>query len=272
MAEPNQNPNENEEVELEEQEEGATGNESETPKSDPKQKESQEEQEEELEISQDPVEQEEQQEQEKPVSRRESKRIQQLLDKFAQNDEARYSPKPQQRPQQRRTSTGQIIPEGEYDLSEINGMAQEYGEGMFQQGLSQAQALTNANTFATRLEIDAPRINGKYEFLDKESDDFNPGVAAFVNRMYLNTVGYNPQTGVVQNSDLRYGEFVEGFMEAMDLISAGKVADSNRNVADQAARTGIRPGGTRKPAYQGSDPRKMTDEQLDAAIAASLHL
>jgi len=157
----------------------------------------QQEQEEEQEISLDPVEGEEEQE-EKPVSRRESKRIQQLLDKFAERDEAAFrgrNNRPQSQPQRRGR---QIIPEGEYDIEDINQMAGQYGESEYSRGLSEAQAYTNANSFATRMEIDAPRVNAKYTFLDKESQDFDPGVASLVNRLYLNSVGYDPMTGVVQ--------------------------------------------------------------------------
>jgi hypothetical protein len=88
--------------------------------------------------------------------------------------------------------------------------------------------------------------------------------------MYLNSVGYDPQTGVVQDMNLRYGEFVEGIMEVIDLVSAGRVADSTKNISEQAARTGIRPGGSRKSNYKGDDPRQMTDEQLEATIKAGL--
>lgn len=255
MADVNPNPDEELELQQEEQE-TATGRQPD---------EQQEEQE--VEISRDPVEQEQEQEEEQPVSRRESKRIKQLLDRFAERDEARFT-RPQQRPQQRRG--GQIIPEGEYDISEINEMAEGYGQNMYQRGLSEAQAYNIANTFATRLEIDAPRVNSRYTILDKESDDFNPGIAGFVNRMYLNSVGYDPMTGLVNDTDLRYGEFVDALMDALDLMSTSKVADSTKNVAGQAARTGIRPGGSRTPSYKGSDPKKMTDEQLDAKIAELL--
>lgn len=222
---------------------------------------------EEQEISRDPVGDLETEEQ--PVSRRESKRIQQLLDKFAQSDEARFR-RNQRQPQPQRQRGRQIIPEGDYDIDDINGIAAQYGENEFARGLSQAQALHNANTFATRMEIDAPRVNSKHAFLDKESEDFLPGAAVLVNRMYLNTVGYDPYTGAVQDSSLRYGEFVDAFMEVVEMIALGKTADSTRNVAHQAAQTGIRPGGTRPPVYRGADPKKMTDAQLDAVIAQQL--
>lgn len=255
-------------IPLEEQEqeepESSTGNQPEVP--DPKPKPDEEEQEEEQEIVNDPVEPEEQEEEEeKPVSRRESKRIEKLLDKLNQY---------QQGGQPRRTAANRpaapVIKEGDYNVDELNNMAQEYGQKLYQQGLSEAQAYNIANTFATRLEIDAPKVGSKYQFLDTESDQFNPGPTDFINRMYLSMVGYDPQTGVVQNTDLRYGEFVEGFMDVVELLATEKVAGSTKNVAKQAAQTGLRPGGSKKSTYQGDDPRQMTDEQLEAAISSGL--
>jgi hypothetical protein len=252
-----QNPVENQEIEKQEEIE-STG-EAEAQETKPNQEEEKEE------ISEDLINEEAEVTEEKPVSRRESKRIQAILDKLAQGD-TQYQPRATQRPNSR-----QVIPEGEYDLEQVNEMAHKYGEEAYNRGLSEAQAYNIANTFVTRLEIDTPRVNSKYEFLDAESSDFDPGVAGFVNRMYLNAVGYDPNTGLVRNMDIRYGEFIDGVMDMIDMVSTGKVADSAKNIAGQAARTGVRPGGsTTKPVYQGGNPKKMTDAQLDAVINQAL--
>lgn len=234
------------------------------------------EQEEEQEIAKDPVVPEPKPEpkpgegeEEQPVSRRESKRVNQLLEKLAQ---AEQGAQPQRGTPQRNDGTKPIIPDGEYDTDQVNQMAKEYGQRLYQQGLSQAQALTIANQFSTRIEIDAPRIAEKYPFLDNEAEDYSPGPTMFINRMYLGMVGYDPVTGVVENQNLRYGEFIDGFMDVVDLITNGKVADTSKNVAKQAAQTGVRPGGVSKSNYQGDDPRKMSDDQLDAVIAQGLGL
>ena len=235
---------------------------------------------EQAEIARDPVVPpvgEEEQGGEAPVSRRENKRIGQLLEKFQSREQellARTTgrqPQPSATPTPQRTPGQPIIPDGEYTTEEVNQMARDYGESLLQQGLSQVQAVNIANNFANRLEIDLPKVTSKYEFLDEQSDNFNPGPAEFINRLYLNTVGYNPINGTVQDTDLRYSEFVEGFMDVLDLISNGKLADATASVASQAAGTGPRPSGNAKtPLYQGDDPKQMTDEQLDAAIAQGL--
>lgn len=222
---------------------------------------------EEPEISQDPVEEtpaEEEEVVEPPVSRRESKRINKLLEKLSQYEQSK--PVQQRRP----VPTAQQIEDGDYTTEELNQRFQQGQQEAFSAGLSQAQALTNANTFATRLDIDAPKVFAKYDYLDPESDNFDPGRTDFINRMYLSTVGYDQNTGVAMNLNLRYDEFVEGIQEMIELSATSQRADSTKNVARQAAQTGVRPGGVAKTAYQGNDPRQMTDEQLDARIAAGL--
>lgn len=229
-----------------------------------------------VEIAKDPVtppEGEEEQGGEPPVSRRENKRIGQLLEKFQSREQellSRTAPG-RQTPAAPRAPGQPIIPDGEYTTEEVNQMARDYGESLLTQGLSEVQAVNIANQFANRLEIDLPKVTTKYEFLDEQSDNFNPGPAEFINRLYLNTVGYNPINGTVLDQDLRYSEFVEGFMDVLDLISNGKLADAAASVASQAAGTGPRPSANAKtPLYQGDNPKEMSDEQLDAAIAQGL--
>lgn len=193
---------------------------------------------------------EEEQPEEVPVSRRANKRIQDLTRKLAEAHQ------PQQQPQTQR----QIIDEGEYTPEEVNRLAQQHGEQQYSAGLAQANALA----FSTRLEIDAPKVATKFPVLDQNSDNFDPGVSAFINESYLKTVGYDPNIGTVQNNNIRYEEYVDGMMELVDTLSQGKQADSQKNLAKQAAQTGVRPSGTRK-TYDGADPSKMTLEQLQAA-------
>jgi hypothetical protein len=198
---------------------------------------------------------------EKPTSPRENKRIQRLLDKLQVQEEAK---------KEAPTLTPKQIEEGDYTLDQINAMFKEGQQEAYTTALQKAQESANATTFATRLEIDAPKMHSKYPYLDPESDEFDPGRSEFVNRLFLTTVGYDDKTGIVKNTGLRYNEFIEGFQEMVELSTNSQRADSTKNIAKQAAQTGIRPGGVTKTVYQGDDPRKMTDAQLDAAIANML--
>jgi len=206
---------------------------------------------------------------EHPPSRRETKRIQQLIAKM-QNQSNSNLPFPSTNSNLSNNQKQRIIDEGEYDLDEINQMAGNYANEMYQRGLSQAQQLQNANMFSTRLEIDTPQVMSKHTFFDPKASDFNPSVADMVNRMYLNFVGYNPSTGTVTNPNIRYGEFVDAYMESVDVLSSQNRAESSQNIAKQVANSGMRPNGVADTEYQGNNPKKMSDKQLDDIIKDSL--
>lgn len=204
---------------------------------------------------------------EREPSRRESKRIQQLIAKMQASEQSQS-----QNFNQPNQNSHNIIDEGEYDIDEINRMASDYANQRYQEGLSQAQQLNNANIFSTRLEIDAPQVMSKHPFLDPNSNDFNKDVADLVNRMYLFTVGYDSRTGSATNMNLRYSEFVDGYVETADILATSKTAGSSKNIAKQVANTGVRPSGVSQTEYTGIDPRKMSDKQLDAVIKEQLGL
>lgn len=136
-------------------------------------------------------------------------------------------------------------------------------QASYQQGLEQAKSIQ----FHTRLEIDAPRIEAKYPILDKSSDEFNPALANNINQWYLTTVGFNPKTDTVANSQVRYSDFVDGVMEVADQMAGEKNTASAKNIAKQAASTGLRPdGSTAKRMNLNKMPQDMTDEELKAVI------
>lgn len=208
---------------------------------------------------------------ERPPSRRESKRIQQLIAKMQnQQQDSNNLPFPDTNDNFSNNQKQRIIDEGEYDLDEINQMAGNYANEMYQKGLSQAQQWQNASMFSTRLEIDGPQVMSKYDAFNPKADDFNSSIANMVNSMYLKFVGYNPKTGTVVNPNIRYEEFVDAYMESVDVLSSQNRAKSSQNIAKQVANSGMRPNGVANTEYQGSNPKKMSDKQLDEIIKDSL--
>lgn len=213
--------------------------------------------EDELEEPASPAESEE--EEEKPPSRRESLRIQQLIEKLKQQPAAPDKPK----------SPGGLDyktaldadPEVIKTLEEDRDAA---GNAGFQQGVEQAKSIQ----FHTRLEIDAPKIEAKYPQFDKDSVEFNPVLANSINQWYLSTVGFNPEKDTVTNAGVRYSDFVESIMELADEVAGDKTASASKNIAKQHANTAIRPGGGRtKGLNLNKPPEQMTDEELKAVIA-----
>jgi len=134
----------------------------------------------------------------------------------------------------------------------------------FAQGIEQAKSIQ----FHTRLEIDAPKIEGKYSLFNKDSEDFNPAAANAINSWYLASVGYDQKTDTVGNPNIRYADFVEGIMELADNMAGTKVEKTQTNIAKQAATTGLRPdGSSAKKLNLNKAPQQMTDEELKAVLA-----
>lgn len=149
-------------------------------------------------------------------------------------------------------------------IKQLEADRQAVAQSTFQQGIEQAKSIQ----FHTRLEIDAPRIEGKYSFFNKDSEDFNPAAANAINSWYLASVGYDAKTDTVANPNLRYADFVEGIMELADSMAGAKVEKTQTNIAKQAAQTGMRPdGSSAKRLNLNKAPEAMTDEELKAVLA-----
>lgn len=206
---------------------------------------------------------EEEQEEETPEkeepqpSRREQLRIKTLLEKYGDPE----APNP-------RKVENALDYEKELDadaetIKRLQDDRDRASNEMYQQGLDQSKSLQ----FHTRLEIDAPRVEAKFPQLDKSSDEFNPVLAETLNSTYLSTVGYDPQTGKVQNANLRYADYIESMFELADEMGSKKVAESRKNITKQASSTGLRPDGSSpKRLNLNKAPENMTDEELNAVI------
>lgn len=209
---------------------------------------------------------EEAQEEEPPKpSRRENLRIQQLVSKLRQQQGAVSAP-PASRSDGIDYRTA--LDADDEVITQLEADRQSYGQTLYQQGMKQAESLQ----FHTRLEIDAPKVESKYSFLDKgDVEHFNPVAANAINEWYLATAGYDPQTNTVANSNVRYADFVEGIMELADELAGNKVAVTTKNIVKQVANTGLRPdGSSAKRLNLNKAPESMTDEELNAVISQAI--
>lgn len=216
-----------------------------------------EEQEQEGEESDDQA--EEEPEEEPKVSRRAEKRMEELKIRGLIANLKQQS-QPQQEPQV--PNYGEQLDADPEVLQQLQQSTQQYGEATYNQGVEQAKAIQ----FETRLEIDNPKVLSKYAQLNPDDpENFNPAVADAINTWYLNTVGYDGNTGMVQNPNLRYSDFVDGFMELVEASAGDKVQRSTKNIARQSAMTGLRPdGSSAKRLNLNQDPSQMSNEELKA--------
>jgi hypothetical protein len=197
---------------------------------------------------------------ERPPSRRETLRIQQILEKRAQNSQ----PSQPVNPMDYREALD-ADPETVRQLEEDR---QRLGQYQYNQGLEQAKTIQ----FHTRLELDAPRVEEKYKFLDsRDRENFDPVRAEALNNLYLDAVGYNPgdlRRGIpesVANPSIRYADFVEAQMEFAEALMAEHKVRTTQNIAKQTAQTGLRPDGSSAKRLNLNQPMEnMTDEELEA--------
>lgn len=204
-------------------------------------------------------------EEEKPPSRRESLRIQQLLEKMKQPQQQQY-----QQPQQLGgLNYSEALDADPNTIAQLEADRQQVAQQQYQQGIAQAESIK----WESRLEIDAPKVESKYPQFDKNSAEFDPALADSVNQMYLQMVGYDANTGMVQNPQIRYADYVESIVEQAERMAGNKVARAQKNIARQAAATGLRPDGSAAKTLNldpNKDPKSMTDKELEAMIKLSM--
>lgn len=196
---------------------------------------------------------------EKPPSRREQLRIQQLLNKYGDPDK-------KQAPLQTRQDAldyGTALDADPAVIEQLEADRQATQQSAFSEGLKRAEFLD----WKTSLKIDAPNIEKKHPILDPSAKEFHPAVADAVNNWYLNMSGFDPNTNTVNNPNIGYADFVEGFMELVQETAGQKNAQSVKNITKQAATTGLRPDGSSANRMNlNKDPSEMTTEELYAVL------
>lgn len=199
---------------------------------------------------------------EKPPSRREQLRIQDLLKK--------YGPPPERPAAPSNTEVLDYAKELNADpdvIKQLEADRERAGQQQYQQGQSEGLKRAEFLDWKTSLKIDAPNIEKKYPILDPSSSDFHPAVADSMNTWYLKMSGFDPNTQTVANNDISYADFVEANMELVEEIAGQKNVQTVKNVAKQAAQTGLRPDGSSAPAMNlNKDPQNMTMEELYASL------
>lgn len=230
------------------------------PKADPPEEEKPKDEPEE-EPEEEPVEEPEEEE-EKPPSRRETLRVQAILAKLREDKE----PTPPKAAPDALDYDKAIDADPEL-IAKLKADRDASNRSFFDQGREQAKSIQ----FHTRLEIDAPRVDVNYPQLDKNSDKFHSGLADAINTMYLSTVGYDSEADTVRNPSLRYIDYVDSIFELASEIAGEQTAATRTNIGKQAAKTGLRPdGSSTKKLNLNKAPQDMTDEELDAYLAAAL--
>lgn len=113
--------------------------------------------------------------------------------------------------------------------------------------------------FEMNLKLDLPLVQDKLSKLD-------PNAAQALDRAYLQFVGFNPQTGVPAVDGVSYAEFIDAQLELANSIATNRVVNTQRNIAKQAAQTGVRPDGGVRQGFQINNPgdiSKLSPEEFE---------
>lgn len=205
---------------------------------------------------------------EKPPSRRETLRIQSLLKKYGPPPE-----QPQEAPSQPSEALDyQTALDADPELiKQLEADRDSVGKSQYQAGVESTRAEIRTSEWRTLLNIDAPATEAKYPWLNpKDTENFSPAQADAINEEYKSIVGYDERTGLVARPDIRYSDFVEARVEQARDLARTMNADTAKNIAKQAAQTGLRPDGSSAKSLNLNKPAHlMSDEELDAKLKQS---
>lgn len=192
---------------------------------------------------------------ERQPSRREQLRIQTLLQKYG-DPRSRQAPS-QTAPQTRDALDYSTALDADPEVvRQLEADRQRTEQLSYNEGLRRAEAIE----FKTNIRLDLPLVSEKLNKLD-------PRDAEALDKEYLYTVGFDPQTGYVQNPNIGYAEFIEARIDQAERLAQAMSAQTVKNVAKQAAATGLRPdGSSAKRLNLNQAPQSMSIEELYASI------
>lgn len=200
-------------------------------------------------------------EEQKPPSRRETLRIQQIL---AKREKAQEAPQQPSQPRQDVLNYQEALDADPAVIQQLEADRRANGESQYNRGLQQAQQLAEARSvaseFRTNIKLDYPLVKSKLDKLD-------PADVEALDIEYLQITGYDTETGLVSNPNIGYAEYVEARYEQAQRLASSMTAETTKNIAKQAAQTGLRPdGSSAKTLNLNKNPENMTDEELYAYL------
>lgn len=144
---------------------------------------------------------------------------------------------------------------------------EQYGQSQYQRGRQETMQDVELRFFQENLDRDTEVLESKYEELNPGSDLYDQNLVDDINAAYKDAIGYNERTGTIINTGVRYKDYADRFMRIATRYADGRSADAARNVASQAARTGVRPNSPSRQSnigeLQPGDISKMSDKDYE---------
>lgn len=143
-----------------------------------------------------------------------------------------------------------------------------FGQSQYQQGQNDAMRVSRLDKWELGAKIDYPLVADKLSKLDQSDIEV-------LNREYFQFSGVRySQDGTIEdvaNPNISYADYVNARIEQAERLATRMNINTQKNVARQAANTGLRPDGTSaKPLNLNKAPQDMTDAELDAYLLKAL--
>lgn len=150
--------------------------------------------------------------------------------------------------------------DGEYDIDQLERDRRNYAQQQFNEGVRQGTDLYQTERFADRLETDIERVLSSRTDIDDITEQM-------LVQSYLDKIGAQEDANgriTIQNPNLRFRDFADKKLEEIDTLVQSKISQSTKNIASQAAKTGVRPNGASQ-----SSITTLSDDALVEKLRAS---
>ena len=162
----------------------------------------------------------------------------------------------------------------EFKADELVQDRTKYGQQELAKGAQLGEYYATQTHFWDTVELENKVLSHepKYSFLFETlpdgtaNPDFDENKAGDINEMYLQMVGFDQQKKTVGRTDISYEKFVRRYVENVEEWIEERIADTQKNIASQQSKTGIRPTGSAKKSLGQLRPgsiSSMSDEDFE---------
>lgn len=157
---------------------------------------------------------------------------------------------------------------GEVEAEDLVRDREAYARNQASQAAEVERHISEQEKFFQGVEYEARMLSldPKFTFMDENSDSYDPDRTAELNELYLELVGFNPQTGTVRRTDLSWERFAKAEVARMERWQAINETENVQKLAAQRSTTGIRPSGSPSKSLgtlKPGDISKMSDAEYE---------
>lgn len=162
----------------------------------------------------------------------------------------------------------------EFKADELVQDRQKYGQQELAKGAQLGEYYAKQNHFWDTVELEnkvlshEPKFSFLFEKLPDgtENPDFDEDKAGDINEMYLELVGFDPEKKTVEKTNISYEKFVRRYVSNVEEWIEERLADTQKNIASQQSKVGIRPTGSSKKGFGKLQPgaiSSMSDDDFE---------